>query len=108
MVNARDALAGVGKITIETGLATFDAAYCETHVTFVPGHYVLLAVSDNGRGMDKTVLAQLFDPFFTTKPPGKGTGLGLATVYGIVKPVSYTHLDVYKRQRGWRCRVSLP
>ena len=85
MVNSRDAIAGVGKITIETGKIEFDEHYCEAHVGFVPGRYVLLAVSDDGCGMDKETLAQLFEPFFTTKEVGKGTGLGLATIYGIVK-----------------------
>ncbi|MDQ5910090.1 MAG: hypothetical protein QG599_2185, partial [Pseudomonadota bacterium] len=85
VVNARDAISGVGTIVIETGLVTFDDAYCETHAECSPGSYVLMAVSDNGIGMDHVVLARLFDPFFTTKPPGQGTGLGLATVYGIVK-----------------------
>ena len=85
VVNARDAIAGIGEITIETGEATFDEVYCEAHAECHPGSYVLLAVSDNGCGMDSAVLAKLFDPFFTTKPPGHGTGLGLATVYGIVK-----------------------
>ena len=85
VVNARDAISGTGTIVIETGLATFDDAYCETHAECSPGSYVLMAVSDNGIGMDYVVLARLFDPFFTTKPPGQGTGLGLATVYGIVK-----------------------
>ena len=85
MVNARDAIAGVGKITIETGKAEFDEPYCRTHAGFVPGRYALLAVSDNGCGMDKETLSKLFEPFFTTKEVGKGTGLGLATIYGIVK-----------------------
>ncbi|HOW74379.1 MAG TPA: GAF domain-containing protein [Candidatus Competibacteraceae bacterium] len=85
VVNARDAIAGIGKIIIETGQATFDETYCENRADCDPGAYVLLAVSDTGCGMDQAVLAKLFDPFFTTKPPGQGTGLGLATVYGIVK-----------------------
>ncbi len=84
-INARDAIAGVGKITIETGTATFDKAYCADHAGFVPGDFVLLAVSDDGCGMDKETLGSIFEPFFTTKRAGQGTGLGLATVYGIVK-----------------------
>jgi len=84
-VNARDAIADVGKITIETGTATFDSAYCAEHPGFVAGDFVLIAVSDDGCGMDKETLANLFEPFFTTKDVDKGTGLGLATVYGIVK-----------------------
>jgi len=84
-VNARDAVGSVGQITLETGNFTFDEAYCATHTGFVPGDFVLLAVGDNGCGMEKDVLAHVFEPFFTTKGVGKGTGLGLATVYGIVK-----------------------
>jgi signal transduction histidine kinase/DNA-binding response OmpR family regulator len=84
-VNARDAIAGVGKITIETQTVTFDEAYCVHHSGFMLGDFVLLAVSDNGKGMDKETLDKAFEPFFTTKGIGKGTGLGLATVYGVIK-----------------------
>jgi two-component system, cell cycle sensor histidine kinase and response regulator CckA len=84
-INSRDAIDGSGKITIETKNLTIDDSYCSSHAGFIPGEFVMLAVSDNGSGMDKETMGQLFEPFFTTKNPGKGTGLGLATVYGIVK-----------------------
>jgi CheY-like chemotaxis protein len=93
-VNARDAIAGVGRITIETETNVFDKDYCSTRPDFVPGEYVRLTVSDNGCGMDRETLANVFEPFFTTKEVGKGTGLGLATVYGIVKQNNGL-IDVY-------------
>lgn len=84
-VNARDAIAGVGKVTIETENITLDEAYCADQIGFVPGEFVLIALSDNGCGMEKDILDKIFEPFFTTKDVNKGTGLGLATVYGIAK-----------------------
>jgi PAS domain S-box-containing protein len=106
--NARDSIAGVGKVSIETQNLSADEAYCAGHVGFQPGEYVVLAVSDDGCGMDRETLASVFEPFFTTKERGKGTGLGLATVYGIVRQ-NDGFINVYSEPgEGTTFRICLP
>ena len=107
-VNARDAINGVGKITIETVNVAIDASYCADRIEVVPGDYVMCAVSDDGCGMTQDVMAHIFDPFYTTKSVGEGTGLGLSTVYGIVKQ-NNGFINVYSEKgKGCTFRIYLP
>ena len=107
-VNARDAIRTVGKITIETDHVHFDEDYCAEHSGFLPGNYAALAVSDDGIGMEPAAVEKIFDPFYTTKEIGQGTGLGLSTVYGIVKQ-NEGFINVYtEKGRGTTFRIYLP
>jgi len=107
-VNARDAITSVGKVTIETGTAIFDEAYCVDHYGFSPGEYIKLSVSDDGCGMDKETMSHIFEPFFTTKDIRVGTGLGLAMVYGVVKQ-NNGFINIYSEPGlGTRFTIYLP
>ena len=108
MVNARDSISDVGVITIETANLELDRSCCESHVDFTPGDYVLLAVSDSGCGMDDETLAHIFEPFFTTKTLGQGTGLGLSTVYGIVKQNKGFITIASEQGKGSTFKIYLP